>query len=115
MAHRKTDRLRTVPRVASAQTRIADRLREAPTKAPDYWDFREGAEDLANECLFQYPAMMVPALQKQIIAAILNARPNLKRIADPFMWPTPASSTSSVARHSPLRSTRNSRVQSLTT
>jgi hypothetical protein len=67
------------------EARIASHLRAAGEGAPDYWDFRDGAEDLASKGLFQYPAMMVPALQKQVIAAILTARPQVQTIADPFL------------------------------
>ncbi|MDR3413157.1 MAG: DNA methyltransferase [Formivibrio sp.] len=67
------------------ETRIANRLRAASKGTPDYWDFRDCAEDLASKCLFQYPAMMVPAMQKQVIAAILNVRPEVETIADPFL------------------------------
>jgi len=78
-------RLRAAQPALSVETRIANRLRAASKGTPDYWDFRDCAEDLASKCLFQYPAMMVPAMQKQVIAAILNVRPEVKTIADPFL------------------------------
>src|SRR6266436_6116255 len=65
--------------------RIINRLKAAAGGVADYWDFRDKADDLASRKLFQYPAMMVPALQKQIIAAILNAQPKIRTIADPFL------------------------------
>lgn len=78
-------RARVPQPVANVEARIASRLRAAAEGAPDYWDFRDRAEDLASRSLFQYPAMMVPALQKQVIAAILTARPDIQTIADPFL------------------------------
>lgn len=43
--------------------------------------------------LFQYPAMMVPIVQKRIIDIILSANPNTRNVIDPFM----GSATSLVA------------------
>ena len=71
--------------MVNVEARIANRLLAAAEGTLDYWDFRDGAEDLASKGLFQYPAMMVPALQKQVIAAILTARPQMRTIADPFL------------------------------
>jgi DNA methylase len=65
--------------------RIVRRLAAAAGGTADYWDFRDHAEDLASEGLFQYPAMMVPALQKQIIISILHSQPNVRTMADPFL------------------------------
>ncbi len=61
------------------------RLRSGGRSKPDYWDFRETEESLASKTLFQYPAMMVPALQKQIILAVLRSRPNVRTVADAFL------------------------------
>ena len=71
--------------VVNVEARIANRLRAAAKGTPNYWDFRDGTEDLASKGLFQYPAMMVPTLQKQVIGAILAARPKIQTIADPFL------------------------------
>jgi len=43
------------------------------------------ADELASERLFQYPAMMVPALQKQVVIAILHQHPEVQTFADPFV------------------------------
>jgi len=73
------------PSLGEIKTRIVNRLEAAAGNTTDYWDFRDRAEDLASERLFQYPAMMVPALQKQIIIAILRARQDVRTLADPFL------------------------------
>lgn len=77
-------------RSSSAKWAISDRgikraLDRVSRKRANYWDFRENAEDLASERLFQYPAMMVPAVQKQVIIAILHAHPGIRTFADPFV------------------------------
>jgi len=68
-----------------AEPRIASRLQAASKGTRGYWDFRDAAGNLASKCLFQYPAMMVPALQKQVIGTILTALPDIRTIADPFL------------------------------
>ncbi|MGN6641815.1 MAG: DNA methyltransferase [Verrucomicrobiota bacterium] len=67
------------------EDRIVHRLQNIAKGTTDYWDFRDGAEDLASKCLFQYPAMMVPAMQKQVIRSILKVHPAVNTIADPFL------------------------------
>jgi len=69
----------------SVENRIVNRLRADAGRTPNYWDFRDNVDDLTSKTLFHYPAMMVPALQKQVIAAILKTRPGIETIADPFM------------------------------
>lgn len=64
---------------------IINRLNRVSAKDADYWDFRKNAQDLASEGLFQYPAMMVPEMQKQVIIAILCENPSIRLFADPFM------------------------------
>jgi hypothetical protein len=72
-------------RSAASDRRIVQRLQRAAGKHADYWDFRDTAEDLASARLFQYPAMMVPQLQKQVIIAILHTQPQIQTLADPFL------------------------------
>jgi hypothetical protein len=71
--------------LVGVQRRIVNRLQAISKGAPNYWDFRDVSEDLASKCFFQYPAMMVPAMQKQVAAAILKVRPEVTTIADPFL------------------------------
>lgn len=54
-------------------------------RTKDYWDFKDERKESFEDSLFQYPAMMVPAMQRQVIAAILTARPQIRLIADPFL------------------------------
>jgi hypothetical protein len=36
-------------------------------------------------CFFQYPAMMIPPVQKKLIDIITTAKPDIKYMIDPFM------------------------------
>lgn len=83
---------RSLPRsrVSGSKIETSDRgivrnLSRFARQRSDYWDFRLKAEELASERLFQYPAMMVPALQKQVVIAILRQHPDVQTFADPFV------------------------------
>jgi len=76
---------RPSPFHSSSDRGIVTALRRASAKRPDYWDFREHIEELASQRLFQYPAMMVPEMQKQVIKAILRKHPEIQTLADPFL------------------------------
>jgi hypothetical protein len=73
----------------TSSTRISRRvmveIERAQGKTVDYWDFKDIKKEAFEDSLFQYPAMMVPAMQRQVIAAILKAKPGIKTMADPFV------------------------------
>ena len=51
----------------------------------DYWSFRGNAAREHAHAYFQYPAMMVPQMQGDLLQAALCASPNAKRVLDPFV------------------------------
>lgn len=64
--------------------RFAARLRQITDSDAAYWDY-SGIKSNSNPlAYFQYPAMMVPRMQGDIIKAILDVFPNTKRTFDPF-------------------------------
>jgi DNA methylase len=76
---------RNQPRSLPTDDGIITTLRRVSAERPNYWEFRTTAQDLASHGLFQYPAMMVPEMQKQVITAILSAHQKVELFADPFM------------------------------
>jgi hypothetical protein len=72
-------------KIATSDRGIVRNLSRVARQRADYWDFRLKADELASERLFQYPAMMVPALQKQVVIAILHEHPDVQTFADPFV------------------------------
>ena len=64
---------------------ISARLADYASKDDDYWTFR-GRTLRVEEArtLFQYPAMMVGAMQRELMASIVDLQPGVRRIADPF-------------------------------
>lgn len=51
----------------------------------DYWSFRGKATREHCHGYFQYPAMMVPQLQRELIATIIKVKPSIEHIFDPYV------------------------------
>lgn len=51
----------------------------------DYWSFRGNAAREHAHAYFQYPAMMVPQMQGDLLRAALNASPASTQVLDPFV------------------------------
>ncbi len=65
--------------------RIRLEIEKSGRDSRDFWDFKDSRKESFEDSLFQYPAMMVPAMQREVIAAILKARPEIQVMADPFL------------------------------
>lgn len=50
-----------------------------------YWSFKGRSKRENCHALLQYPAMMVPEMQGELIDAVLEADSNVKRLIDPFV------------------------------
>ena len=69
----------------SSDKRLTDRLLALGDLDPDYWSF-EGKIDRKNgHGLLHYPAMMVPQVAREILKAICEVHPEIKRVGDPFV------------------------------
>ena len=66
-------------------TAIADRLGRLANGDDNYWSFVDRDDREFVHSLFQYPAMMVPRLQRQLIEAFTDWDPAIKTIYDPFL------------------------------
>jgi hypothetical protein len=76
---RLADNLRDVDDQVSA------RLAAYASKDDDHWTFSERTSRVEEaRTLFQYPAMMVGAMQREIMESIVNLQAGVTRIADPF-------------------------------
>lgn len=54
-------------------------------REPGYWEFRRQAQRNGIHGIFQYPAMMVPKMQADVLDAILSTSPHIQNICDPFV------------------------------
>jgi len=54
-------------------------------KDAEFWSFKDNGSREHTHAYFQYPAMMVPQMQGELIRAIARVQPTARRILDPFV------------------------------
>lgn len=64
---------------------LRDALAAYQTTDQDYWSFRGNAAREHAHAYFQYPAMMVPQMQGNLLQAVLKAAPATRHVLDPFV------------------------------
>ncbi len=68
------------------EDRLIDSLRVTQEKhGKDYWSFKNASKRRGAHALIHYPAMMVPNLQGNILAAIKEVSPKSQKVLDPFV------------------------------
>src|SRR5438128_2531696 len=70
---------------ARAAERLVSALDGLSEASEDYWGFKQDSERDFTHSLFQYPAMMVPRLQRQLLTEFLVADPGATSVYDPFI------------------------------
>ena len=60
-------------------------LLDAKGADPDFWSLKDRDRGDSAHSIFQYPAMMVPLVQRRLLGAVLEARPDIQSIYDPFL------------------------------
>jgi hypothetical protein len=60
-------------------------LLDAKGADPDFWSSKDRDRSDSAHSIFQYPAMMVPLVQRRLLGAVLEARPDIQSVYDPFM------------------------------
>ncbi|MFC2966656.1 hypothetical protein [Acidimangrovimonas pyrenivorans] len=58
---------------------------EAKGADPDFWSSKDRDRSDSAHSIFQYPAMMVPIVQRRLMGAVLEVRPDIQSVYDPFM------------------------------
>ncbi|MCG2596712.1 MULTISPECIES: hypothetical protein [Burkholderiales] len=61
------------------------KLIDAKSADPDFWSSKDRDRTDSAHSIFQYPAMMVPLVQRRLLGAVLEARPDIESVYDPFM------------------------------
>lgn len=51
----------------------------------DFWSLKDRDRRDSAHCIFQYPAMMVPLVQRRLLASVLEAKPAIQSLYDPFV------------------------------
>lgn len=70
---------------SSVDARIRAALYSKTTSDSNYWSFKGRAKRDAAHALFQYPAMMVPQMQGEIMDILLQTMPRGANVFDPFV------------------------------
>lgn len=65
--------------------KLKERILSRSTKDPEFWSFRRNAKREMCHAYFQYPAMMVPQMQGELIDIALTVNPSIKHIFDPYV------------------------------
>lgn len=74
----------TPPDPLITDTRLASRIHSLATQDGEYWAFKSSTTERRMQRLFQYPAMTVPELQRELIRAVQEVAP-ARRAYDPFL------------------------------
>jgi adenine-specific DNA methylase len=61
------------------------KLLEAKGADPDFWSSKDRDRSDSAHSIFQYPAMMVPVVQRRLLGAVLEVCPEIQSVYDPFM------------------------------
>ena len=52
---------------------------------PDFWSLKDRNRRDSAHCIFQYPAMMVPLVQRRLLSTVLEAKASIVSLYDPFV------------------------------
>lgn len=64
---------------------LLTQLASYSTTDKDFWSFRGNAARQHAHIYFQYPAMMVPQMQAELLRAAISADPTIRHVFDPFV------------------------------
>jgi putative methyltransferase len=64
---------------------LRSRIGKISAENASHWDFKGSGRAEFEQSPYQYPAMMVPALQREIVKMVLELQPTVSVIADPFV------------------------------
>lgn len=51
----------------------------------DFWSSKSRDRTDSAHCIFQYPAMMVPIVQRRLLRSVIDAQPGIESLYDPFV------------------------------
>lgn len=76
------------PRPSTSLPNVDERLRKAVAalhrRNSDYWEFRDATGRVEAHSYYQYPAMMVPSMQRVLLQTVLRLQPAIRDLVDPF-------------------------------
>jgi site-specific DNA-adenine methylase len=66
-------------------SKLTSYLNQISSGKSDYWSFAGNDERTGAHKYFQYPAMMVPQMQRSLLQAVIHAAPSTRSVYDPFV------------------------------
>ncbi|MFD1626633.1 hypothetical protein [Azospirillum griseum] len=72
------------PALANVDAKLLRELAK-PAADPDFWSPKARDRSDSAHCIFLYPAMMVPVVQRRLLDAVLTTQSGVKSIYDPFV------------------------------
>jgi hypothetical protein len=80
----RVEGLQTPTANLTTDTDVARRVNAYAERDAEHWSYRGNATREHSHAYFQYPAMMVPGMQEDLIRTIIEAKPSTKALYDPF-------------------------------
>jgi hypothetical protein len=74
-----------VAQIAGIEFDLVEALKQHRSRSFADWSYSGDAERRAAHGLIQYPAMMVPSMQRDILRAVISVAPQAKTVLDPFV------------------------------
>ncbi|MBB3428616.1 hypothetical protein FHT85_005642 [Rhizobium sp. BK312] len=75
---------RDQPQLSNVDVQLLERLNQRDAD-PDFWSSRQRDRSDSGHRFFQYPAMMVPVVQRRLIKELIGVQSGVASIYDPFM------------------------------
>lgn len=79
---------RTSPPKRLALANVDDHLRKTVAgfqrKDASYWEFKDATGRVDAHSYYQYPARMVPSMQRVLLQTVLKLQPTIRDLVDPF-------------------------------
>ncbi len=72
-------------RLNTTDRKVAKSLRGLTKVRPEYWSYAANVRSANAYTLFQYPAMMVPAMLEDLLGSLTSSDPDVRTVCDPFL------------------------------
>lgn len=77
--------LRPTEKLQEADGALLELLNKHTLEDDDFWSSKDRDRNDSAHGIFQYPAMMVPIVQRRLLAAVRQVQPNAASLYDPFV------------------------------
>jgi len=70
--------------LTSADDALCAKISSLTERDPSFWTFAAEVRRKQAHAYFQYPAMMVPSMQRELIEAVISVQQGVEALFDPF-------------------------------